>query len=124
MVFDLDTMSLDIAMAGGTRTARGGSPARPDAHDITMKNGRRGAPGSPDGPACRVGHQSSTPPTKVLRIRWRRGSIVANRTRLGDRQETGAYPPGAVDTNETAASGQAMRPDDLIATRDRLSQPG
>ncbi|WP_244130208.1 hypothetical protein [Burkholderia sp. BCC0044] len=32
-------------MAGGARTARGGSPAEPDAHDITMKNRRRGPAG-------------------------------------------------------------------------------
>ncbi|MEK8044516.1 hypothetical protein AAB986_39925, partial [Burkholderia contaminans] len=44
MVFDLDTMSRDVAMAGGDRTAHGGSPATPDAHDITMKHGRRGMP--------------------------------------------------------------------------------
>jgi len=33
-------------MAGGARTARGGGPAEPDAHDITMKNRRRGPAGS------------------------------------------------------------------------------
>ncbi|ARF88350.1 uncharacterized protein BCN122_II1607 [Burkholderia cenocepacia] len=37
-------------MAGDARTARGGRPAEPDAHDITMKNRRRGPP---DGAAHR-----------------------------------------------------------------------
>ena len=39
--FNLDTMSRDVAMAGSARTHMAGA-ARPDAHDITMKHGRRG----------------------------------------------------------------------------------
>ncbi|MCA8273839.1 hypothetical protein LGN17_15190 [Burkholderia sp. AU30280] len=110
MVFNLDTMSRDAAMAGGIRTAHGGSPARPDAHDITMKHARRGLPGQAGGSGQPAARQSSTTPANVVRIRRCRGGIVANRMRRGDRQETGSHAPsGAVNTIETAANGCAMQ---------------